>query len=191
MRRLYNQDHLSYIRVRMESAAQVPAAAKEIRQLLHERHHIVPPQEDDFSVVTAGEVAEAARGISLTLARLLMALAGLALLVSGAVMMNILLLGVTQRRREIGLRRAIGATRRDVFMQFLCESLTVTLLGAAVGSLLGWAVSALLPRVTKLKAGVSWEPFALAAACAIVIGLLFGLLPAHRAARLNPVDTLR
>jgi len=191
MRRLYNQDHLSYIRVRMESAAQVPAAAKEIRQLLHERHHIVPPQEDDFSVVTAGEVAEAARGISLTLVRLLMALAGLALLVSGAVMMNILLLGVSQRRREIGLRRAIGATRRDVFMQFLCESLTITLLGAAVGSLLGWAVSALLPRVTKLKAGVSWEPFALAAACAIVIGVLFGLLPAHRAARLNPVDNLR
>lgn len=191
LRRLYNQDHLSYIRVRMINAGQVPAMAKEIRQFLHERHHIVPPQEDDFSVVTAGEVAEAARGISLTLTRLLMALAGLALLVSGVVMMNILLLGVSQRKSEIGLRRAIGATRRDVFAQFLYESLTLTLVGAAVGSLLGWTVSALLPHFTKLKIAVSWEPFALAVACAIVIGVLFGVLPAQRAARLNPVDALR
>lgn len=191
MRRLYNQDHLSYIRVRMESPAQVPAAAKEIRQLLHERHHITPPQEDDFAIVTAGEVADVARGISLTLVALLILLAVLALLVSGVVMMNILLLWVAQRRREIGLRRAIGATRRDVFAQFLCESLTVSLVGAAAGSLLGWAVSALLPAFTKLKTAVSWSPFALAAACAIVIGVLFGVLPARRAAKLNPVDALR
>jgi putative ABC transport system permease protein len=191
LRRLYNQDHLSYIRVRIANAGQVAAMAKEIRQLLHERHHIVPPQEDDFSIVTAGEVAEVARSISLTLTRLLTALAGLALLVSGAVMMNILLLGVSQRKSEIGLRRAIGATRRDVFAQFLCESLAVTLLGAAIGALLGWTVSALLPNFTKLKIAVSWEPFALAVACALVIGVLCGVLPAQRAARLNPVDALR
>jgi putative ABC transport system permease protein len=191
LRRLYNQNHLSYIRIRMEDPRQVPAAAEAIRQIVHERHHIVPPQEDDFSIVTAGEVAEVARGISLTLTRLLIALAGLALLVSGVVMMNILLLSVSQRRQEIGLRRAIGATRGAVFAQVLCESLTVTLLGTAVGSLLGWTVSTLLPNCTKLKIAVSWEPFALVAACALVIGVLFGALPARRAARLNPVEALR
>jgi putative ABC transport system permease protein len=191
LRRLYNQDHLSYIRVRMTNAGQVPAMANEIRQFLHERHHIVPPQEDDFSIVTAGEVAEAARRISLTLTKLLTALAGLALLVSGAVIMNILLLGVSQRKSEIGLRRATGATRRDVFAQFLCESLTVTLLGAAIGSLLGWTTSALLPHFTKLKTAISWEHFAAVVACALVIGVLSGVLPAQRAARLNPVDALR
>jgi putative ABC transport system permease protein len=165
--------------------------AKEIRLLLHERHNIVSPQEDDFSIVTAGEVAEAARGISLTLTRLLTALAVLALLVSGVVMMNILLLGVFQRKCEIGLRRSTGATRRDVFAQFLCESLTVTLLGVAVGSFLGWTMSTLLLNFTKLKIAISWEPFALAAACSLIIGVIFGVLPAHRAARLNPVEALR
>jgi putative ABC transport system permease protein len=191
LRRLYNQEHLSYIRVRMKSAGQVPAMAKEIGQFLHDRHHISPPQEDDFSVVTAGEVAEAARGISQTLTRLLMALTGVALLVSGVVMMNILLLAVSQRKREIGLRRATGATRGAVFAQFLSESLTVTFLGATAGALLGWAVCAYLPSHTKLKIGISWEPFVLAAVCALVIGVFFGVLPARRAARLNPVDALR
>ena len=191
LRRLYNQEHLSYIRVRMKSAAQVPAMAGEIRRLLHEQHHIVPPQEDDFSVVTAGEVAEAARGISQTLTRLLTALTGVALLVSGVVMMNILLVAVSQRKREIGLRRSIGATRRDVFAQFLCESLTVTLLGAAGGAVLGWVVCVLLPSHTKLKLAVTWEPFVLAAVCGLVIGVFFGMLPARRAASLNPVDALR
>jgi putative ABC transport system permease protein len=191
LRRLYNQNHLSYIRVRMKDSRQVPSTAEAIRQLVHERHHIVPPQEDDFSIVTAGEVADVARGISLTLTRLLITLAGLALLVSGVVMMNILLLSVSQRIQEIGLRRAIGATRRAVFTQVLCESLTVALLGTAVGSLLGWTVSTLLPNFTKLKTAVSWEPFVLAGTCMLFSGILFGLLPARRAARLNPVEALR
>lgn len=191
LRRLYNQDYISYIRVRMKNADQVSAMAKEVRLLLHERHHIVPPQEDDFSIVTAGEVAEAARGISLTLTRLLIALAVLALFVSGVVMMNILLLGVSERKCEIGLRRAAGATRRDVFAQFLCESLTVTLLGAAIGSFLGWTVSSLLLNFTKLKIAIVWQSFTLAVFCTLVIGVLFGVLPARRAARLNPVESLR
>jgi ABC-type antimicrobial peptide transport system permease subunit len=112
LRRVFNQNHLTYIRVRMKNSGNVPIAAEQIRQLLHDRHHITPPQTDDFSIVTAAEVAEAARGISGTLTVLLIALAGLSLLIGGVVMMNILLISVTERKPEIGLRRAL-VVRQD------------------------------------------------------------------------------
>ena len=191
LRRVFNQNHLTYIRIRMKNADEVPAAAEQIRQLLHERHHITPPETDDFSVVTATEVADAARGISGTLTALLGALAGLGLLVGGIVMMNILLVSVAERTKEIGLRRAVGATRGAIFTQFLAESLTVTVIGAVLGAALGWGVSTILPQVAPLKVVISWEPFALAVAFAVVVGLVFGIQPARRAARLHPVDALR
>jgi putative ABC transport system permease protein len=191
LRRVYNQNHLTYIRVRMKDAADVPRAAEEIRQLMHEQHHVTPPEQDDFSVVTAAEVAEAARGISGTLSALLIGLAALALLVGGVVMMNILLVSVSERTREIGIRRAVGASRRAIFLQFLTEALAVTLIGTAVGLALGWGASAVLPRFTPVKAVISWEPFALAVAFALAVGLVFGVQPARRAARLHPVDALR
>jgi len=191
LRRLFNQNHLTYIRVRMKNPDDVPATAEKMRAVLHDRHHINPPEVDDFSIVTAAEVAEAARGISGTLTALLGGLAGLGLLVGGAVMMNILLVSVAERTREIGLRRAVGATRRAIFVQFLAEAVTVTVVGCAAGAALGWAVTALLVRFAAVRAVVSWEPFALAAALAVLTGLVFGVQPARRAARLSPVDALR
>jgi putative ABC transport system permease protein len=191
LRRLYNQNHLTYIRVRMKNADDVPATAEQIRRLLHERHHVTPPETDDFSIVTAKEVADAARGISGTLTALLAALAGLGLLVGGVVMMNILLISVTERTREIGLRRALGATRQAIFVQFLTESLSVTVIGAVFGGALGWGVSVLLPRFVKVITVISWEPFALAVVFALGVGLIFGVQPARRAARLHPVEALR
>jgi putative ABC transport system permease protein len=122
---------------------------------------------------------------------LLIALAGLSLLIGGVVMMNILLISVTERKPEIGLRRALGATRGAIAGQFLAESMVITFIGAAIGALLGWGVSLLLPRYTSLKTVISWEPFVLAVAFALVVGLVFGVHPARRAARLNPVEALR
>jgi len=191
LRRTFNQNHLTYIRVRMKNVADVPKTAEQIRQLMHERHHISPPETDDFSIVTAKEVAEAARGISGTLTALLVTLATLGLLVGGVVMMNILLISVGERTKEIGLRRAVGATRRAVLLQFLTESLTVTLIGAILGCALGWGVSILLPRYFKVVTVISWEPFALAVLFAVLVGLVFGVQPARRAARLHPVEALR
>ncbi|MCX5638134.1 MAG: ABC transporter permease [Planctomycetota bacterium] len=191
LRRVFNQNHLTYIRVRMKNSGNVPIAAEQIRQLLHDRHHITPPQTDDFSIVTTAEVADAARGISGTLTVLLIALAGISLLIGGVVMMNILLISVTERKPEIGLRRALGATRGAIAGQFLAESMVITFIGAAIGALLGWGVSLLLPRYTSLKTVISWEPFALAVAFAMVVGLVFGVHPARRAARLNPAEALR
>ena len=191
LRRLFNQDYITNIRVKVVNSSQIEAIAGEIRQLLHERHHITPPREEDFAIFSAADIAKMARGISGTLTYLLSALAGLSLFVGGIVLMNILLISVGERINEIGLRRALGATRRDVFMQFLTESLAVTISGMVLGSVIGWAVSIIMARVTQLPVVISWEPFALALGFAMVVGVFFGVQPARRAARLNPVEALR
>jgi putative ABC transport system permease protein len=158
---------------------------------MHDRHHINPPEEDDFRIITADVIAGMVRGTSRTLSVLLLVLAALGLLVGGVVMMNILLISVSERTREIGLRRALGATRRDILVQFLTESLSLTLLGMLVGVLLGGGVSLLLPRVTRMAVVLSWPPLALSVGLAVLVGLLFGVLPARRAAGLDPTEALR
>lgn len=190
MRRLFNQNYISYIRVRMKSVATVPRAMRTIRQLLRKRHHITPPETDDFSIVTAKQVAEVARGISRTLTAVLVALAGLSLLVGGVVMMNILLISVAERTKEIGLRRALGATQQAILVQFLTEALSVTLMGMILGAALGWSVSVALRQYTPVITETAWEPFALVIPLALVFGVAFGVHPARRAARLHPVEAL-
>jgi putative ABC transport system permease protein len=191
MRRVFNQDYITNIRLKVKDPLRIVTLTDQVRQLLHQRHHITPPQEDDFALFSAADVAQMARGISGTLTKLLAALAGLSLLVGGVVLMNILLISVGERVKEIGLRRALGATRGDIFIQFLTESLSVTLFGMVLGSGLGWIISGVLARTTQFPVVVSWEPFALALAFALVVGIFFGVQPARRAARLHPVDALR
>ncbi|NQT84673.1 ABC transporter permease [bacterium] len=191
MRRLFNQGYISYVRVRMKSVAAVPNAVKTIRQLLRKRHHISPPETDDFSIVTAKQIAEVARGISRTLTAVLVALAGLSLLVGGVVMMNILLISVAERTKEIGLRRALGATQHAILVQFLTEALSVTLIGMTLGAALGWSVSVALRRYTPVITETAWEPFALVIPFALLFGVAFGVHPARRAARLHPVEAMR
>ena len=191
MRRLFNQDHLSYIRVKVADGSRVETVARQVRTLMHERHRIGPAEEDDFRLITAEIVARFVTGSSRTLSILLTVLAGLSLIVGGVVLMNILLISVKERTKEVGLRRAVGAARRDVFIQFLAESLTVTLLGMAVGLGIGWGLCEALPRFTKMPLVISWEPIALAAGAAVVVGTFFGIQPARQAARLDPVEALR
>ncbi len=191
MRRVMNVDHVGAIRIITKDAALMPRQVEQIRDLIHQRHHITPPEEDDFRIVSPIAIAEMVRGTSGTISMLLVALAALSLLVGGVVLMNILLISVAERTGEIGLRRALGATQRDIFMQFLTESLAVTLIGMILGSLLGYGVSALLPRFTPIVAIASWEPLALALAFALLVGTFFGVQPARRAARLKPVEALR
>ena len=191
LRRLFNQDHLSQIRLKLKDAGQLEQVAAQIRTILRDRHHITPPKEDDFKVVTAAEVAKKVRGVSGTFSWLLTALAGITLLVGGIVLMNILLVSVSERTGEIGLRRALGATQRDIFSQFLAESLAITLLGMLSGSALGWLVTLLVGNFTTMPVMVSWEPFALAGLVSLLVGLIFGIQPARRAAGLEPVQALR
>jgi len=191
MRRLFNQEHLNQIRLKLNDDSQLEAAGEKIRAILRERHHITPPKEDDFQVRTAADVAKFVRGISGTLSTLLAVLAGLSLLVGGIVLMNIQLISVSERTKEIGLRRAVGATQRDIFQQFLAEALAVTLLGMLLGSALGWGIGAALAAFTPMAVALSWEPFALGLTAALLTGVFFGVQPARRAARLKPVETLR
>jgi len=191
MRRIVNVDYVGAVRIVSNDAALMPKQASAIRDLMHQRHHITPPQEDDFRIITPTIIGNLARGTSRTLSLLLGALAGLSLLVGGVVLMNILLISVAERTKEIGLRRAVGATRRAIFVQFLTESLAVTFAGMLLGAGLGWAVSAVLPKLSPMPVVVSWEPFALAAVFAFLVGTFFGVQPARRAARLNPVEALR
>jgi putative ABC transport system permease protein len=191
MRRLFNVDYISYIRVKVKDTRDLVTIGDGIRKVLHERHHITPPQEDDFAIVTASDIAKAARGISGTLSILLIALAGLSLIVGGIVLMNILLISVSERVKEIGLRRALGATQSDIFMQFLAESLAITLLGMLFGCLVGWGASLLIGIYAKAPVIISWEPFALAVVFSLMVGLFFGIQPARRAARLKPVEALQ
>jgi len=191
MRRIMNVDYVGAIRIVSKDTALMPKQVEAIRALIHERHHITPPQEDDFRLITPTVIGELARGTSRTLSLLLGALAGLSLLVGGVVLMNILLISVAERTKEIGLRRAVGATQRDVFLQFLTESLAVTFLGMLLGTALGWGISVVLSKVSPMPVVVSWEPFALAAVFALLVGTFFGVQPARRAAKLSPVEALR
>jgi putative ABC transport system permease protein len=191
MRRVMNVDHIGGVRIITSDADRMPEQAEQITQLMRTRHRITPPAEDDFRINSPLAIAEVVRGTSGTLTMLLAALAGLSLLVGGVVLMNIQLISVAERTAEIGLRRAVGATRRDIFTQFLTESLSVTLLGMVLGSALGSGISIAIRQLTSMPIVISWEPLALSLGFALLIGTFFGVQPARRAARLHPVAALR
>ena len=191
MRRVLNVDYIGAVRIITAEPGRMDEQAERIRELIRSRHHIVPPAEDDFRVVSARVIADIARGISRTMYFLLLALAGISLLISGVVMMNLLLISVTARKTEIGLRRAAGATKRDIFAQFLAEALAITFSGILLGGLTGWAVSSVLQLTTSLPLIMSWSQFTLVALFAVAVGCFFGVQPARKAAALDPAEALR
>jgi putative ABC transport system permease protein len=191
MRRLFNVTTISNARLRVNNPGEVQRAATEIRALLRERHHIHPPDLDDFRVVTPDVIAGLSEMVAGTLNKILIAVTAVSLVVGGIVLMNLMLLSVTERRHEIGLRRALGGKRRDILLQFLFESIALTSTGGLVGLVVGIGTAVVVGKATTNATALSWEPLVLAVGLSLLVGLVFGLAPARRAAKMPPVQALR
>jgi putative ABC transport system permease protein len=190
-RRLFNRPYLEQIVMRVDDARRVPQVAEGVRNLLRVRHSIAAGEPDDFFVREPADIGNAAAEMSASLSWLSIALAAVALVAGGIVMMNVMLAAVTQRAREIGLRRAMGARSSDIARQFLLEALGVTVAGWTVGVVLGLVAATGLAAAGMASSRITWIPFALSLAACLVVTVLFGVHPARKAARIDPAFTLR
>jgi putative ABC transport system permease protein len=190
-KKITGQDWLQYIMVSAVSQPASYAAQSQITSLLRDRHKIRPGQDDDFQVRNLADVAELADQQSQVMTLLLASIAGVSLIVGGIGIMNIMLVSVTERTREIGIRVAIGATEQDVQRQFLSESVVLSLLGGATGILLGVAASLIITKL--LGWAILISPMAIVAAVifSMAVGVFFGYYPARKASRLDPIEALR
>ena len=177
--------------VKVADGLDTKVVEEQVRSLLRQRHRIQAGADDDFSLRNLQEVMAAQEASSRVLALLLAAVASVSLLVGGIGIMNIMLVSVTERTREIGLRMAVGARTRDILGQFLVEAVTLSLIGGLVGVALGIGASFLIAELAGWRIVLSPHAVALAVAFAFVIGVFFGFYPARKAARLNPVEALR
>jgi putative ABC transport system permease protein len=167
------------------------AAESAINELLRNRHRIGVGQEDDFTVRNLTAIAEAAASTTRIMSLLLGAIAAISLVVGGIGIMNIMLVSVTERTREIGIRMAIGARRRDVLWQFLIEALTLSLIGCGIGLVLGIGGASLVEYFAGLPVAVTPASVLMAVGVSFLIGVFFGFYPARRAASLDPIEALR
>ena len=165
--------------------------AVEITRLLRQRHRTTSPEDDDFSVRTVEEMAATRVEMANTMTMLLMSVASVSLLVGGIGIMNIMLVSVTERTREIGLRMAVGARTRDILRQFLAEAVGLSIVGGAVGVLLGLGVSHGLTQGLGWPTEITPSAIVIAFAFAAAVGVFFGYYPARKAANLDPIDALR
>ena len=186
-----NARAVNAILVKVREAGAMKGVEQSIAGLLRQRHHLQPGQDDDFTLRNLSEILESQEASSRVLSLLLAAIASVSLLVGGIGIMNIMLVSVTERTREIGLRRAVGARRRDILTQFLIEAVTVSLVGGLTGIALGifgaWAIGYFAGWLAPIQARAVVPAFLFAGA----IGVFFGFYPARKASRLNPIDALR
>ncbi len=183
---------VSYILVEAVSEDRMDAAAEQIRTVLRERHRIAFEDEDDFIVLSQSDLIQTFGNITNVLTIFLGAIAGISLLVGGIGIMNIMLVSVTERTREIGLRKAVGARRRDILVQFLMEAVTLAVMGGIVGIAIGFLGAQIITALVKdFRSVVTPQAVLLATAVSATVGLASGLYPAWRASRLNPIEALR
>ena len=189
--RLSGQVRIPQILISADSVGDLPAAQQEIRAALRDAHGLQPGDDDDFTVRDQTQIAEAAAGATRIMTMLLAAIASISLLVGGIGVMNIMLVSVTERTREIGIRMAIGARDSDVMVQFLVESVVLSLLGGLAGAAVGMGGAALIAHLTGWTIAVPPSTIAMALGFSGAIGVFFGFQPARTAAALDPIQALR
>jgi len=188
---LAGDTYVSTISVQAVDPNSMSAVQEQITNLLLDRHHISNPQLADFQVLNQSDIVAAASSVTNTFTMLLASIAGISLLVGGIGIMNMMLTTVTERTREIGLRKAIGAKGREISTQFLWESVMLTFIGGMIGVVLGWGIAFAISNFAGISTNVSINSIILAFGVSAGIGIIFGYYPAKRAARLNPIEALR
>ena len=173
-----------------QSQHDIPAVVDDIKDLLRTRHRLHPLDEDDFTIRTMEDIAKAIAGASRTMMLMLMGIASISLIVGGIGIMNILLVSVTERTKEIGLRMAVGAKRTHILLQFLIEAIIMTAIGGALGIGAGIGISSLLTRTIGWPTIISLQAVVASFLFSLVVGLFFGLYPANKASKLNPIEAL-
>jgi putative ABC transport system permease protein len=193
MRRVLNRQALNNILIRCTTREMMPLAEEQVSAYLRNRHHLSPPfpDNDDFRIRNQTDLLNAQQSVTGTMTMLLSSVAVISLVVGGIGIMNIMLVSVTERTREIGIRKAIGATPRDILMQFLIESAIISLLGGLVGIVVGVGGSILLAKIGGWNTIVSSTAILVAVVVSAGVGIFFGIYPASKAAALHPIDALR
>jgi len=191
MKRVTGQTNLRSINVQAEDASVIATAQQQIIDLLRQRHRITQGHDDDFNVRTQQEIADAVTGTQKVMRLLLLAIACVSLVVGGIGIMNIMLVSVTERTREIGIRMAVGAKGRDILTQFLTEAVALSVVGGGIGIAVGVGASRILAAINNWPALTDVQSIALAFVVSALIGIVFGLYPAQKASALDPIDALR
>ena len=186
-----NARSVGAISIKIRPNEDMAEAEMQIRELLRQRHRLQPYQDDDFTVRNLSEILQTQEESSKVMTYLLAAIASVSLLVGGIGIMNIMLVSVTERTREIGLRMAVGARGRDILLQFLVEAVTLSLIGGIIGIVLGLASSQAISQFAEWRTQVPAQAVAIAFGFAAAVGVFFGFYPARKAARLDPIEALR
>ncbi len=191
MNRFTGSKKVGTIYVSAVSSDQMDKAQYDVQSTLRAKHNLRPSEQADFQIRSQSEILSTAQGVTSVMTALLSGIAAISLVVGGIGIMNIMLVSVTERTREIGIRKAVGATRWDILRQFLIESVTLSLLGGIIGILFGIGSAFLVGKLASLAISISLSPIIYAFLSSMAVGVIFGVYPARKAARLKPIDALR
>lgn len=191
MNRLTGGQYVNSIYVSAASAEQMAQAQADTAETLRTQHNLRPSESDDFRITSQSDILSTAQAVSGSMTALLSGIAAISLIVGGIGVMNIMLVSVTERTREIGIRKAIGAKKRDILRQFLIEAVTLSLLGGVIGILLGIGAALAVSKLGGMATAITISPVLYAFLTSTAVGVIFGVYPARKAAQLKPIDALR
>ncbi len=189
--KLFGMDYINLILAQAINEEAIDDATKEVEQIIRRQHNLLPDEKSDFTVQNQTQMLDIVETVTGIFTIAIAGIASISLLVGGIGIMNIMLVSVTERTREIGIRKAVGAKNKDILLQFLTESIVLSVSGGIAGIAFAIAVSAVITQFTILTTSITLYPILLAISFSMVVGLFFGIWPAMRAARLNPIDALR